>query len=131
MLSILEAELAEAKAKARNDRQWYKTHKKEITRVAEAFEGIELQRVKLESECIDLSVSGGYDALKDCFRVFRTLGYEPENRPEEEKFSSFSTYFNHPEQQIQFWLSYTSTLCKMVRVGTKTVEQPIYEVVCE
>ena len=30
----------------------------------------------------------------------------------------------------RFWMQFTSSVCKRVQVGTKTVEQPIYEVQC-
>jgi hypothetical protein len=82
-------------------------------------------------DSIDLSVSGTAAELKECFRAFRKLGYEPNDRVEDPKFTSFNTVFTHPEKKVRFWLFFSSTVCTLKKVGTKMVEQAVYETVCE
>lgn len=77
-----------------------------------------------------LSVTGTPAELKELFRAFRKLGYEPSKRPGIKPESSFSCEFNR-EGGPEFYLCFASKLCRRVQVGTKTVEQPIYETVCE
>lgn len=33
--------------------------------------------------------------------------------------------------EAQLWVSFSSTVCRRVKVGTKTVEQDVYETVCD
>lgn len=38
--------------------------------------------------------------------------------------------FRHPDG-ASVWLSFSSSVCVRVQVGTRTVEEPIYEIQCE
>ncbi len=87
-------------------------------------------RLDIDTDDVNLYVTGNAAALKALFHGFRKLGYEPSKRPGVKPESSFTTYFEQLNKPT-FYLSFSSTLCKRVKVGTKTVEQDIYEVVCE
>ena len=87
-------------------------------------------RMDVDTEDINLYVSGATDTIKEIFRAFRKLGYEPSNRPEAKPQSSFTCYFRQLDKPT-FYLSFSSTLCKRVKVGTKTQEVDVYEIVCE
>lgn len=131
MLSQLKLDVDEMREQARTKRRYYKDNKVEIGRVALAFKDITILRCNVDVNCIDIAITGDYAVLKAIFHAFRTLGYEPSDRPKEEKMSSFSTYFEGPDHECRFWLNFSSTLCKRVKIGTKMVEQPVYETVCE
>jgi hypothetical protein len=32
---------------------------------------------------------------------------------------------------VRIWLAFSSTVCRRVKIGTKTVEQDVYETVCD
>ena len=78
-------------------------------------------------------VKGAGDVLAAAIRYCRTRGYVTDAEAPPEKASSWEGLFthgtelNHPRIRIHW----SSTVCKMVQVGTKMVEQPIYELQCD
>jgi len=85
--------------------------------------------IDASSNCLDLSYSGDKLVLQGIYKVFRKLGYQSETRPQENE-PTFTSFWNHPESDMKIWLRFTSTVCKRVKIGTKTVEEDIYETRC-
>jgi hypothetical protein len=116
--------------KAENDINYYTARK-------EAFDPplLELEEtgypidVRLTSVSVDIRFSGPRKMLNDVFGILRKYGFKPDKRPKEGE-TSYSGFF-HDEVGRAFYLSFSSTSCRRVQVGTKTVEQPIYETVCD
>lgn len=79
---------------------------------------------------IDLHYSGDKFVLQGIFAALRKADYEPSSRPQKDELSSFSTYFSKADAP-RLWISFSSTKCRRVQVGTKMVEQPVYETVCD
>ena len=130
LLNELEEDLRTDKIYYKNKRRYYRDHKDEVIAVLQEFQlPTDLAiSVRSSSDYIQLNVSGGPPEMKEIFRAFRKLGYEPTSRPDTKPQSTFSCYFNR-EGSCDFYLYFTSTICKRVKIGTKTVEQDIYEVV--
>jgi hypothetical protein len=85
------------------------------------------------SDCrneFNLSFSGTAGAFKQIWAFLRKEGYKPGSRPEEIRLSSFCTWW-YKEESMQIWFSFSSTQCKVVKVGTKMVEQAVYETQCD
>lgn len=82
-------------------------------------------------DSFDLNVlfTGSQQALQKAFKILRSKGFVPDERPKE-KDTKFHTYFRHPDG-ASVWLSFSSSVCVRVQVGTRTVEEPIYEIQCE
>lgn len=78
---------------------------------------------------LNVSFTGGKQALEKAFKILRFKGFVPDGRPTE-KDTKFTTYFRHPDG-ASVWLSFSSSVCVRVQVGTRTVEEPIYEIQCE
>ena len=133
MLKELKADLKSDKKYYRDKREYYRTHKDEIAQVASELALPENTPVhaSCDSYNVSIRVAGGPNELKEIFRAFRKLGFEPSDRPGIKPESSFSTYFRKEEGELEFYLSFSSTLCKRVKVGTETVERDIFETVCE
>ena len=110
---------------------WYHHNKAEIGRVAVGLKKIKVTRAEVSGDCVDLSITGDKHTLNAVFAAFRKLGYEPSARPTKEHKPTFSCYWNHPVEDAKFWLYFTSNKCTRIKVGTKTEEVDIYEVVCE
>lgn len=92
--------------------------------------------ISLDSSNLCISLAGTRAQLAEAMRVFRRNGFKPRNRPQAGE-TSYYAYF-HPVEPGpdgsyigSIWFSYTSTQCVRVQVGTKMVEQPVYEVRCE
>lgn len=90
---------------------------------------LQVMTVSLCNSSIDISVAGDKKVLNIVFGVLRKFEFKPEKRPDKPE-PSFTTYFNHATG-ARIWLSFSSTVCKRVQVGMKTVEQAVYETVCE
>jgi hypothetical protein len=86
---------------------------------------------RLDSTHFNVVFSGDKELLTKAVRILRVAGFsfDPSDRPKAGE-TSWSTYFRHPDCQINIWFYFTSTVCKQVQVGTKTVEVPVYEVQC-
>ena len=135
MLKEIKADMKSDKKYYRDKRAYYKKHKEEIRRVANELSLPENTPVtaNCDSYNVSIRVAGGPNELKEIFRAFRKLGYEPSDRPGIQPEASFGTYFRKDpsDDTPEFYLSFSSTICKRVKVGTKMVEQAIYETVCE
>ncbi len=112
--------------------KFYEGHRGEIAAVSKALAKIEDKLIRAQAcpDCIDLHISGDRHVLNAVFGAFRRLGYQPDNRPEKHE-PQYSTYFRHDEHQCVFWVSFASSECKRIKVGTKTQTIDVYETVCE
>lgn len=77
---------------------------------------------------IDLNFTGDGHRLGEVWSALRHAGYAPNSRPQKGE----TTFYTHWRQEglATFWMSFTSSVCRRVQVGTKTVEQPVYEIQC-
>lgn len=132
MLQEIKEGIREESRSVKKRKRLYADNQPAILQVATALNAakIEIIRASLDSEDVNLYITGDYAVLKGIFHVFRTLGYEPSSRPEKQE-PSFTCYFHKKEQKMAFYLSFSSTICKRKKIGTKMVEQDIYETVCE
>jgi len=85
--------------------------------------------VSIDSMSPNVHLSGSKQTLVEALKILRGEDWVPDQRPGEEPAERFSTAFRKDEDKI--WLYFSSKVCKLVQVGTKTVEQPVFEVVCE
>jgi hypothetical protein len=113
-------------------RAFFKASEADITAVLDEIDlsTASSGRMDCDADDINFYVTGAAPALKEIYRTFRKLGYDPSKRPGVKPESTFTCYFTQTDKPT-FYLSFSSTVCKRVKVGTKTVEQDIYEVVCE
>jgi hypothetical protein len=81
---------------------------------------------------VDVRWAGTFEDYQTFYKAFRKLGLVPNSRilDEGEPVESFSTYWSLPGTSLKIWVAWTSTVCKRVQVGTRTVQQPVYEVRC-
>ena len=116
-------------------RRFLKDYADEIMRVNRGLEVLDKWfihgEVDAPQESIDISYSGDKHLLQGIFSAFRKLGYTPGRRPEDKPLASFTTYWDHPTLKIRFYVTFSSTVCKRVKVGEKQIMQPIFETVCE
>ncbi len=107
---------------------WYHRNKNGIKEVADALKKIDIQSASVSGEEVDIGVTGDKHMLAAVWSAFRKLGYEPSRRPE--KAESYFYCRWEKEGKPSFYLTFSSTVCKRVKIGTKMVEQDIYETVC-
>lgn len=78
----------------------------------------------------DVSLTGNKEDLNTLFRILRAEGWEPSSRPEEPA-SYWSSFWHKEGLNLLVWTSFSSTVCKRVKIGTETKEVDIYEVRCD
>jgi hypothetical protein len=92
-----------------------------------------LHRLGIEpglSTDVDVSFSGDAHKLATVVRILRTSGFTTESARPKDGDTTWYARYTHPECATSVWLYFTSSVCKRVKVGTKMVEQDVYEVQC-
>ena len=85
--------------------------------------------VCVASNTFDIRFTGPKQHLIEVFKVLRREGYNSEVKAKEGEpsYSAFWTHKNRPS----IWVSFSSKSCRRVKIGTKMVEQDVYETVCD
>jgi len=114
------------------------THAAVFTPVIEALERFE-PRITCDSNSLDIALTGDKHVLEAVWGILRRNGYNilvETDRPKPNS-PTYSQFFyregeghDHSLDRARIWLTYTSTVCRRVKVGTKMVEQDVYETVC-
>jgi hypothetical protein len=101
----------------------------------------ELQEVEIEpsfdfnDRSIAIRFAGDQVRLQKVWNILRRAGFKPDKyveAPTTEFYTWFDKVVPGSEMTISIWFSFTSSVCKRVKVGTRTIteEQDIYEVRC-
>jgi len=83
---------------------------------------------QLDNDWIFLSFAGDGPKLAEVWGLLRRAGYNTRERPKKGD-TSFSGFWTH-EAHSQIYMNFTSSVCRRVKVGTRMVEQDIYETQC-
>ena len=134
-MTLIMTEMEESRIMIEESLNFFHNHELEIIEVDKALLHLKPwfidARPDFNMKSIDICFSGNKNVLEEIFKAFRNIGYEPSNRPGTEPAEYFSCFWRYPDKEIKFWLSFTSTQCTRIKVGTKMVEQAVYETVCE
>ena len=79
---------------------------------------------------LDFRITGDKHKLAGAVRVLRTRGWESKSDPPKPG-ETWVAKFHNPKINFSVFIVYSSTVCRRVKVGTKTVEQDVYEIVCD
>lgn len=77
---------------------------------------------------INVQFTGDGDRLGKVWGEFRRNGWSTCSRPEKGKTEFYA--FWHQDGFADLFMNFTSSVCKRVKIGTKTVEQDVYEIQC-
>lgn len=133
--TVKEALVSAAEQQVERDKQltanasWYHRNKNGIKEVAQALKKIDIRSAEVNGEEVDISITGDKHVLQAIFGAFRKLGYQTSKRPL--KNDSYFYCRWEKEGKPTFYFTFSSTVCKRVKVGTKMVEQDVFENVCE
>lgn len=114
----------------------YREHDAEYDALVTDMEAIGVEVTYATS--LDFRFTGTKDTLTEVIRVLRRHGYDSTDRPSTEPFATYSAFWHKYDEEkrmdpnyLSVWVWFTSSVCTMKQVGTKTQEVPVYEVVCE
>jgi hypothetical protein len=82
----------------------------------------------LDDDYIGLSFAGDGPKLAAVWKLLRQNGYKNSCHPKKGDTTFYA--FWEQEGHAKFFMNFTSTMCRRVKVGTKTVEQDVYETHC-
>lgn len=94
-----------------------------------------LQALGIEASAGDSYVyvgfTGDFSLFKRVWALLRSHGWTPDKKVTETKFSDFCTFWGSPDGEKQkLFFNYTSSVCFRKKVGTRMVEEIIYEIEC-
>lgn len=102
-------------------------------------------RISVDTDGLSVSIAGDKHILASAIRALRTHGYQTSTEPPTSNSPSWSAFYERPEveqgnmtweekQAHRIWLSFTSTVCRRIKVGeiekTTAHKEPIYETIC-
>lgn len=94
-----------------------------------AFEEMDIEpRFDLDNDYITLQFTGDGNKLKEVWSLLRRHDYNVSARPEKGD-TQFCAFWQR-EGLVKLFMYFTSSVCRRVKVGTKMVEQDIYETQC-
>jgi len=94
-----------------------------------AFEEFDIDvRFNLDNDYISFSFTGDGPKLTAVWKLLRQHGYKTEDHPKKGDTSFYA--FWRQEGRPSLLMNFSSSMCRRVQVGTKLVEQPIYETQC-
>jgi hypothetical protein len=80
---------------------------------------------------VTIHTTGDAKHLTSIMRVLRTSGFATSNDRPKPGSSEWSAVFHKEGCPLDFYLFFTSNVCKRIKVGTKMVEQDVYEIQCD
>lgn len=87
-------------------------------------------RADFEGGTLDISISGDRHQLIAAFAALRRCGFDPGSDRPTAGSPTYNAFFRH-ESGACIWFTFASTQCRRVKTGTKTVEQDVFETVCD
>jgi hypothetical protein len=124
-IALSEAMLNLVKIRAR-----WAAHRDFFAPIVAAFQRIGVDPKMDSANYLSVTMTGDKDKLAAAFRILRGAGFTfTADRPKKGD-SEWYAFFSHTMCPVDIWFSFTSSVCRRVKVGTKTVQQDIYETVC-
>lgn len=127
--SLVEIKLAEAALAIARDRLQWNSCKDFYAPVCNALQRIGAEPY-LASGTIYVSMTGDKQKLIQAFRIFRTAGMEFAGDRPKRGDSSWCAAFKHASQSVYVYFQFSSSVCRRVKIGTKMVEQDVFETQC-
>jgi hypothetical protein len=127
--SLVEIRLQEAALAIAKDRLQWNSCKEFFGPVMNGLQKIGAEPY-FSSGTIYVNMTGDKEKLTQAFRIFRTAGMDFNGERPKKGDSSWHAAFRHPGQSVYVFFAFTSSVCRRVKVGTKTVEQDVYETQC-
>jgi hypothetical protein len=123
-LQLQQASLDLAKKKVR-----WNANRSRLEPIVNAFTKIGVDS-DLSDGDLNIRFAGDKEKLAQGVRILRVAGFHTEAERPKKGDSSWTAWFTHPDCSIRIWFSFTSSVCRQVKTGTKTVEIDVYETQC-
>jgi hypothetical protein len=127
MLTLLELKQRQERAIARAA-----TCVKELAHVFLELERADVEvRFDLSIGCVDVPVTGTAEKFQKVWGILRRAGWKPSNHPKKGDVAYSDFWWREDAAEYpSIYFNFSSTQCTRVKVGTKMVEQDVFEVRC-
>lgn len=112
-----------------NEQRLWERWKPDCERIVKDLTGMGIEPV-IVTDTIFFSFTGDAHRLAAVVRLLRVNGFLFTAARPVKGATSWSSFFNKENVDISFHLTFSSSTCRRVQVGTETVERPIYETRC-
>ena len=127
--SSVDISLAEQALKLAKLRQRWASCRALFAPVIAAFQRMGIEPY-MQEDYVIVQTTGDKTRLEQSFRVLRGAGFGFVAERPKKGDSSWYAFFTHPDSETKLFFQFTSSVCKRVKVGTKMVEQDVYETQC-
>lgn len=127
----VEANLAERALQLSKARQKWESIKEVYRPIVRALQKLEIEpTLEQVASYLTVSFTGDSHKLSAVVRILRTNGFSTTADPPKPGNNEWYAYYRSEKSNVPVWLYFTSSICRRVKIGTKMVEQDVYETVC-
>jgi hypothetical protein len=118
--------------RVRRYRAAWDTAQNQFAPILEKFVALGSEPYAADSDYIIVSLIGDAHLLADGVRILRTAGFNTYAEKPKRNDPNWSALFSHPDTAdlMRIYLSFSSSVCRRVKVGTEIREVDIYETQC-
>ena len=127
--SSVDIDLAEQALRLAKLRQRWASCREIFAPVISAFQRIGVEP-QMRDEYVTVCATGDKSKLENAFRILRGAGFSFSAERPKKGDSQWYAFFSHPDSETKIFFQFTSSVCKRVKVGTKMVEQDVFETQC-
>jgi hypothetical protein len=128
--SSVDISLAEQALKLAKMRQRWAACRDIFAPVVSAFQRIGIEPTFQGDDYVTVMATGDKSRLEQAFRILRGAGFTFRADRPKKGDSQWYAFFAHPDSETKIFFQFTSSVCKRVKVGTKMVEQDVFETQC-
>lgn len=128
----IEKQFAEEQASLNAKRASWRKYRNSLAGMVRELDAMKPMALHMASPgWISISISGDKHQLAEAVRKLRARGFKTDEKPPAKGATSWTPLFRRDTDGAYVYLSFTGTSCRRVQTGTKTVEVPVYETVCD
>jgi hypothetical protein len=129
-LGFIERQLVKEALALAERRETWKMHKAVLSPIVNALR--KLGACISFPDSLDVTLIGDAAVLAKAVRILRTSGYSfPSASRPKKGDTTWVQFFTRSECSVRIWFNFSSSVCRRVQTGTKMVEQPVFETVCD
>lgn len=128
----IEKQFAEEQANLNAKRKSWRMYRDSLAQMVSEIDAMKPMALHMSSpDWISISISGDKHKLAEAVRKLKTRGFRTDEKPPAKGVTSWTPLFKRDADGAYVYLHFAGTSCRRVQTGTKTVEVPVYETVCD
>jgi hypothetical protein len=128
---VIEKQMDEEQASLDARRASWRKYKDSLAGLVGELDAMKPMALQMTTaDVVTCSISGDKHQLTEAVRKLRVAGFKTNEKPPAKGVTSWHPWFSRADG-ANVYLSFTGTSCRRVQTGTKLVEVPVYETVCD